>query len=197
MRVTELESDHYPSCIVGTPTESGSGRSQDTLHLSTVYRDMEEQALLQRKNEMTQDELAWYGAAGFLWEHVFSMAHRDAVLRGDLIRPDEWELDGIVGSPDAIRVTDWTLVELKFRWMSVNKFDQLEKHFWLELIQIKGYCKLIGTQTAELWVFFCNGDYKPPRPTVRGVALEFSEQEIEESWRTIRNHAVRRGMLKV
>lgn len=196
MRVTELEADHYPDCIVGTPTESGSGRSQGTLHLSTVYRDMEEQALLARKNQMTENELSWYGAAGYLWEHVFSMAHREAFMHGGMVRPDEWECDGIVGSPDVIDVGHWRVIELKFRWMSSNKFDQLEKHFWLELVQIKGYCKMTGCTEAELWVFFCNGDYHPPRPNVRGVLLNFSEQEIEESWLIIRNHAVRRGMLK-
>lgn len=195
MRVTEIETLDYPACIIGTPTESGSGRSTGTLHLSTIYRDMEQAALLARKSEMEPDELAWYAAGGYLWEHVFSMAHREAVMRGELVRPDEWELDGIVGSPDAIRLTDWMLIELKFRWMSSNKFDQLEKWFWLELIQIKGYCKLVGTQQAELHVFFCNGDYRPPRPTARGVRLEFSEQEIEESWSTIVNHAKRRGWL--
>lgn len=196
MRVTELDPVDYPGCILGTPTESGSTRSQGTLHLSTIYRDMEEQALLARKNEMGEDELSWYGAAGFLWEHVFSAAYVESIRQRNLVRPDEWECDGIVGSPDLIRVDDWTLIELKFRWMSSNKFDQLEKHFWLELVQIKGYCKMVGTWQAELHVFFCNGDYRPPRPRVRAVSLQFTEQEIEESWLVIKNHAKRRGMLR-
>jgi len=156
---------------------------------------MEQAALLARKSDMTQDELSWYAAGGYLWEHVFSMAYKEAVQIRDLVRPDEWERDGIVGSPDALRLNDWTVVELKFRWMSSNKFDALEKWFWLELIQIKGYCAMLGTLRAELWVFFCNGDYRPPRPNVRGVLLEFSEQEVEESWQTILNHAKRRGWL--
>lgn len=145
---------------------------------------------------MTEDELSWYGAGGFLWERVFSLVHAEAVVRGNLVRTDEWECDGIVGSPDAIRITDWRVVELKFRWMSSHKFDALEKWFFIELVQIKGYCKMVGTNVAELWVFFCNGDYKPPRPCVRGALLEFSDQEIEESWRTIVNHARRKGWLK-
>lgn len=196
MHVIELENGHYPACIVGTPTESGSGRSQGTLHLSTVYRDMEEQALLARKNDMDEDELAWYGAGGYLWEHAFSAAHAEAIRQHLLVRPDEWECDGIVGSPDLLDIVAWRIVELKFRWMSSNKFDHLEKFFWLELIQVKGYCKMVGTREAELWVFFCNGDYRPPRPNVRGVLLTFSEQEIEESWQVITNHAKRRGMLR-
>jgi hypothetical protein len=197
MQVTELEPDvmGYPECITGTPTETNGERSQGTLHLSTIYRDMETVALQQRRNEVTKDELAFYAAGGYLWERVFSMAHREAVQCRDLVRPNEWELDGIVGSPDAIRVPEWRLVELKFRWASSNKFDNLEKHFWLELLQIKGYLKMIGATEAELWVFFCNGDWRPPRPCVRGVMLEFDQQEIDEAWAMIKNHAERRGWL--
>jgi hypothetical protein len=87
------------------------------------------------------------------------------------------------------------VVELKFRWMASWKFDQLEKYFWLEVTQVKGYCHMTGSTEAELWVFFVNGDYRPPRPTVRGVLLEFTEQELLESWQVILNHARRRGWL--
>lgn len=197
MLVTELDTSQYPHCITGTPTESHSKRSTHTLHLSRIYRDLEEQALLKRHREAAPDELDWYAAGGYLWEREFSAMHADAVTDGnpDLVRPDEFEMDGITGSPDVIRVNEWRVVELKFRWMSAHKFDQLEKWFWTELVQVKGYCKLIGSQTAELVVFFVNGDYCPPRPMVRGVLLEFTEQEIEESWRMIKNHAQRRGWL--
>lgn len=195
MRVTELEADQYPDCIVGTPTESGSGRSQDTLHLSTVYRDMFQVAIERKDPDITEDELAWYAAGGWLWEQAFSLAFRESVVLGDLVRPDEWELDGIVGSPDMIRSSDWTLIELKCRWMSSYKLDQLEKYFWLTLVQIKSYCRMIGTDHAELHVFFVNGDYRPPMPKVRVLALEFSDRELVENWSMITNHARRRGWL--
>jgi hypothetical protein len=197
MRVTDLDTSAYPGCIAGTPTESHGTRTLDTLHLSAIYRDMEAEALLDRgrNHDITPEELAWYGAGGFLWEHVFGMAHREAVERKDIVRPDELTLDGITGSPDGIDVVMWRVIELKFRWMSSAKFDQLEKWFWMEMVQVKGYCKLVGTREAELWVFFCNGDYRPPRPTVRAKLLEFNEQEIEESWAMIVSHARRKGWL--
>lgn len=195
MKVVELDTSDYPHCIEGTPTESHGKRSRNTLHLSTIYRDMEVEALLARKNDITEEELSWYGAGGFIWEHVFSAGYKEAVMAGDIVRPDEWEMDGIVGSPDLIRVSDWTLLELKFRWMSARKFDQLEKYFWLELVQVKGYLKMIGALRAELYVFFCNGDYRPPRPCVRAVGLTFSQQEIDESWSVIIRHAQRKGWL--
>lgn len=192
MRVTDLDNSAYPSCITGTPTESHAQRSTGNLHLSQIYRDMEQEAQLRKKSEMSQEELAWYGAAGYLWEHAFSMAYQNAL---SMVRTDEWTLDGIAGSPDGLDRHKWRVIELKFRWMSSNKFDQLEKFFWLELVQIKGYCKMVGATEAELWVFFCNGDYRPPRPVVLGKLLTFNEQEIDESWTMIRNHAIRKGWL--
>jgi hypothetical protein len=197
MHVTDLDNSPYPSIIQGPASETGLSRSQGTLHLSQIYRDMEEEALLRQKKsgDITEDELAWYGAGGFLWEHVFSMAHREAIGCGELVRPGEWELDGIVGSPDGIDTVNWRVIETKFRWMSSNKFGQLEKYFWPELVQVMGYCKMIGSQEAELWVFFCNGDHRPPRPIALGKLLEFTRQEIDESWKMIVGHAKRKGWL--
>lgn len=194
MHVTELDNSPYPDCIASVPSETGEPRSVGTLHLSTIYRDMEEQALLRKKPTMDEKELAWYGAGGYLWEHAFSLAHREAVLRGDLVRPGEWELDGIVGSPDGIDIPNWRVVETKFRWMSSAKFDRLEEHFWLELVQVRGYCKMVHSQECALWVFFCNGDWRPPRPIVRGKLLTFNQQEIDESWQMIVSHAKRRNL---
>jgi hypothetical protein len=198
MRVIELDTSQYPQCITGTPNEAGTGRSEGTLHLSRIYRDMEETALRtkgDRDDPEVQDRLSWYAAGGWIWERAFSMAYQESVLGGDMVRPDEWTLDGITGSPDCIRVSDWTVIELKFRWMSSRKFDSLEKWFWVELIQCKGYCKLVGTLNCELHVFFCNGDYRPPVPKVRAARMTFTEQEIEESWRHVKQHAVRRKWL--
>lgn len=195
MHVIELDNSPYPECISGPPSETGEGRSVGTLHLSTIYRDMEQQALLRRRPEMDERELAWYGAGGYLWEHAFAQAHSQAIVRGDLVRTGEWSLDGIVGSPDGIDLVNWRVIETKFRWMSSTKFDQLEKHFWLELVQVRGYCKMVHTLESELWVFFVNGDYRPPKPIVRGKLLTFNQQEIDESWAMIRSHAQRRGWL--
>jgi hypothetical protein len=189
--VTELDTITADS-IQGTYTESQSPRSTGTLHLSTIYRDLEQTALKQREPDMTEEELAWYAAGGYIWEHVFSAAFARSVY---LVRTDEWELDGIVGSPDSMDIDNWRVIELKCRWMSSRKFDQLEKYFWTELLQIRGYCKMTGATEAELWVFFVNGDYRPPRPQVRGVLLEFSGRELDEAWACITNHARLRGWL--
>jgi len=159
---------------------------------------LEQAAIRQREPDMTEEELQWYAAGGWLWERVFSGAYTESMIEAegpDLVRPEEWTLDGVTGSPDAIRLSVWRVVELKCRWMSANKLDQLEKHFFWELVQIRGYCKMVGATEAELWVFFVNGDYRPPRPKVRGLLLEFSRQEIDESWQMVLAHARRKGWL--
>jgi PD-(D/E)XK nuclease superfamily len=194
MIVTELDSSAFPSCILGTPPESGDRTRSPGLHLSQIYYDMELTAI-GPKGTATKEELDWYASGGWIWERAFSLAFRESVELGELVRPDEFELDGIIGSPDAIRLEGWRIVDYKARWMSSRKLDQLEKHFYTVIVQLRGYCKMAGATEAELWCWFVNGDYRPPRPVVRGVLLEFTQQEIDESWRHIIAHAKRRGWL--
>lgn len=143
----------------------------------------------------TEEELAFFGAGGFLWERVFGVAHAESVATGDIVRPGEWELDGITGSPDLIRCSDWTLLETKATWRGLRKWDHLEKNFWAWLCQIKGYAKMIGTNVAELHVFFVAGDWRPPVPCVRSIRMEFTDLELNENWQLVVRHAIARGWL--
>jgi hypothetical protein len=187
----------YPERLQSQADAEGLTRSPG-LHLSTIYRDIEK-TIKPRDEWCTQEELAFFGAGGFLWERVFSKCHAEAVSDGDgnrdIVRPGEFELDGIIGSPDLIRVSDWTLLETKATWRSVNKFDALERWFWPWIVQCKGYAKMIGTDTCEIHVFFFCGDWRPPVPCARSIRLEFTAREIEENWNMIVSHAQRRGWL--
>jgi hypothetical protein len=111
------------------------------------------------------------------------------------IRPGECYVEGITGSPDLLDLEDMTVVDTKFTWKSSRKLDNLEKYFWSWTVQLKGYCRMVGSRTAELWVFCVNGDYKPPVPCIKRLRIEFSQQEIDENWDMIKNHARRRGWL--
>jgi hypothetical protein len=183
----------YPERLQSQADADGLVRSPG-LHLSTIYRDMAE--TISPREPIDAQDLAFYGAGGFLFERVFDMAHRDAVLSGDLIRPGEFERDGIIGSPDALDFANSRVVETKCRWMSARKFDALEKNFFFELLQIKCYLAMIGWTQAELSVFFVCGNWAPPVPCIRSVLLDFSEREIEEAWSSVRQHAIRKGWLK-
>jgi len=177
----------YPERLQSQADSEGLTRSPG-LHLSTIYRDIE-RAIKPKDEWCTQEELEMFGAVGFMWERVYSMAHRDAVENGDLIRPGEFQLDGVIGSPDFIHVPSWTLVETKACFRSARKFDSLEKNFWTWLCQVKSYSLMIGTNVAEIHCFFVCGDWKPPTPCVRSVRLEFTDRELQENWDMIIRHA--------
>lgn len=109
--------------------------------------------------------------------------------------PGEFTLDGITGTPDRI---DWSrpaVIELKVRWRSASSFAALEKNFWAELTQLKGYCWMTKIMEGDLIPFFIAGDWRPPVPVALGVNLQFTELELEESWSQIVNHAKWRGWL--
>src|SRR5271168_4082721 len=129
MIVTDItDQTSYPDCLRSQADEEGLTRSKG-LHLTTIIRAIE-QTIKPKDEWCSEEELAFFGAGGFLWERVFSMCHADAVATSDIVRPGEFELDGITGSPDLIRVSDYTLIETKCCWKSQRKFDSLEKNFW-------------------------------------------------------------------
>jgi hypothetical protein len=144
---------------------------------------------------MTIEELEWYGAGGFLWEHIFSMAMAEAFRVGDIVRPGEFMVEGIIGSPDNWNIVTNRIIETKATWRSERKLEHLEKHFWLWLVQMQGYCRMVGSREAELYVLFINGTYAPPKPNGRALLLEWSQREIEDNWRMITGHARKRGWI--
>jgi hypothetical protein len=186
----------YPERLQSQADAEGLTRSPG-LHLSTIIRAIE-QTIRPKDEWCTQEELAFFGAGGFMWERVFSMAHRDAVTGaedGDLVRPGEFELDGVAGSPDLIRMSDWTLIETKCTWRGLRKWESLEKNFWSWLVQTKGYCKMIGTNVCEIHCFFVAGDWRPPVPCVKSIQIEYTDRELSENWSMITKFAESRGWL--
>jgi hypothetical protein len=183
----------YPERLQSQADEEGLVRSPG-LHLSTIIRAIE-QTIRPKDEWCTQEELAMFGAVGFMWERVFSMAHRDAVANSDLVRPGEFTLDGITGSPDLIHVPSWTLIETKACFRSARKFESLERNFWAWICQVKSYSLMIGTDIAEIHAFFVAGDWRPPTPCAKSVRLEFTERELAENWMMITKFATDKGWL--
>ena len=197
MIVTDISADlipPYPERIRSEADELGLERSPG-LHLSQIIDDLEH-AIRPKDEWCDEEELAFYAAGGFLWEKVFARCHADSIMNGDIIRPGEFTLDGIIGSPDLIRVSDWTILECKHPWKSVRKFDDhLEKYFWKWVTQVACYAKMIGTNTAEIHAYFVCGDWRPPIPQTRSIRLEFTDRELDERWFMVRSHAQRKGWL--
>lgn len=195
MIVTELPFN--PLTAIRTESEQQGQARSAGLHLSTVYADIEAQWL--KREPLEEKDRAAYMSGGFLWEHAFSRAFGQAISGLDIGRPPELYLDGIIGSPDLIDYRQWRVLDTKFTWKSARKLDHMERYFWPWLCQMKSYLKMMQTMgtcdTAELYIFFVNGDYAPPIPSARHLVLEFDQQEIDENWQLVIRHARGRGWL--
>jgi hypothetical protein len=189
------------SQIIGPVSEHRPDPRSAGLHLSQIYQDIQ-QTLDPSDNSLTQEELEAYRAGGFIWEHVFSLGFAQSLINGTLVRPGEWMCEEIIGTPDLVRVDEsgmMTVIDTKFTWKSAAKFDKygsIEEHFWTWIVQVACYCRMMHTNVAELYVFFVNGDYRPPRPCIKAMRLEFSDVELAEYWNLIKTHARRKGWLK-
>jgi len=191
--ITPIDTSAYPNCI--RPDLANPEARSPGLHLTDIIRDMATVAGIGKDSGFDEESLDWFAAGGWLWERVWDQAHAEAIDNGELVSPGEFTLDGITGTPDRI---DWSrpaIVELKCRWKSSAKFDSLEKEFWAELTQCKGYCWMTKIMEADLIPFFIAGNWRPPVPTVRAVNLKFTELELEETWDQILSHARWRGWL--
>jgi hypothetical protein len=195
MLVTELPFD--PLAAIRSESEQQGQQRSPGLHLSTIYSDIEAQWL--KREPIDEKERAAYMSGGFLWEHAFSRAFGQSILSLDVARPPELYLDGIIGSPDLIDYKLWRVLDTKFTWKSARKLEHMERYFWPWLCQMKSYLKMMQTMaacdTAELYVFFVNGDYAPPKPRARHLELKFDQQEIDENWEMVVRHALNRRWL--
>jgi hypothetical protein len=196
MIITPIDVSDYPQRIIAPYNATRS----HGVHLTDIIRDMAA-AIGKSKGDgtTTEDDLDWYASGGWLWERVWDRAHRESIQDGSVYCPGEIELDGIVGTPDRVRIEDGgdlTLIELKSRWSSAYKFDSLEKNYWQELMQIQSYCQMVQTTHAELCVFFVAGNWRPPVPCARAVGLEWTERELVDNWSAVTGHARRRGWIK-
>lgn len=185
----------YPERIRSEADDLGLTRSGG-LHLTPIIHSLE-QAVRPREEWCDDEELAFYAAGGFLWERCYSRMHAEAIESGELFRPGEVERDGIIGSPDLIHIPTGNIVETKFCWKSVNKFDfQMERWFWRWLCQTKGYCYMTYTNVCEIHAFFCCGDWKPPIPCTRSIRIEYTDTELRNNWSMCIQHAREMGWMK-
>lgn len=174
--------------------DHAKGRSEG-LHLGTVIREYG-LATKQIKLASGDSSRLMNFEKGFLWEDTFShvWGEREAEKfrnRADYLVQPELCVDGIYMTPDAVDLGSETLDEFKSTTRSMLKFDQLEAHFDLWLVQIKGYLYGLQMTRCRLIVLFLCGDYKPPFPEVRAKELVFTERELSDNWRLIQNYARR------
>jgi hypothetical protein len=201
MQIAKVQFD--PKLILG-PADSGDLAPRSPgLHLSQIYHSLEEELsadTAKRRGNIPLAKLEEYRAGGFVWEHVMQMAMANALASEEWQRPGEFTLDGIIGSPDLIGVRDWVVGETKFTWKSSRHLETMEQGtgpLWVWLVQMKGYCRMIGTQHARLFAYFVNGNYKDGyKPELHVLDFTFSIMELNENWNMIKAHARKKGWLK-
>lgn len=163
-----------------------------------------------------------YVEGGFTFERALEQALVSR-LDGSVIRPGEVIVDGIACSPDGISCVDCALEEYKFTWKSCAEtpwpcvehaivapdgrrygaphpacprcIRDFGPKFWGWIIQLKAYCYVLEIKTARLRAFFVNGDYKAKTPEYRVWHFEFTEEELQQTWRLLVVHARSKGWL--
>lgn len=168
---------------------SSSSQRSSGVHLSGVIKYVLTTAGLLDADDLTDIMplrmavgMAWEAFAVGLWPHL-------------IWQPGEQCRDGIYGSPDGITYSEdgdcAQLEEFKATWKSrlerseakgVRPPDRkiTEQRMWM--LQIAGYCWMMGLTRARLHVLWINGDYRGSGPQYFTYLLEFSEEELERTW---------------
>lgn len=173
------------------------------LHVSELYNQLHPHK--PRKTDViTEEDLALYAIGGFSLEMVLEMgfqllaADRLAGAGFEVERPPELvSREGIKCSPDLYFYEggDIIIADMKCKWMSTKGLpiheegeDGFPEKFAKNLTQLQAYLHVLSEQMgrsftrARLIVYFVCGNWKDFKPRLYGWDLEWSTQEIEETW---------------
>lgn len=187
----------------GLPLRSeGGGFRSPGVHVSQVIGDIYNRFIAPGERESfdhlppdEQNKMRRYRELGFTWERIWEFFFRQHMIsmlpEDDIVTQEELFHDGIYLTPDGVYIPDWTLLEFKCSWKSSRRteIEAIEGEMWEWVTQMKCYCRAIDTTKALLFVFHVNGDYRPSVPMTRGLEFTFTEEELDDTWTMIKNHA--------
>jgi hypothetical protein len=190
-------------------------RTHDKLHMSDIYGALYKRLDKDRYGDGPMNQVCV--ELGLAWETALEAALKvRPTFDGEQIeRPGELlTAEGIAFNPDLLIVTTdppksledgWTgtvrVGEIKLKWMSSKDAPRVEtssfpSKYDKDFTQMKAYCYHVGTRFARYYVFYVNGQYKPPFPHEPYVwDIEFTQEELEDEWRMLLNFARSEGML--
>jgi len=119
---------------------------------------------------------------GFVWEDIIG----DYLsIRANEINQLPLCMDGIYGTPDALNLDEnqeegGLLLEFKATWKSE---DKAIRDSWRWMTQIKSYLYMLGMTKAKLRILHVNY-----YPRTRTYMLDFTWQEVAETWQMLLNH---------
>lgn len=156
------------------------------VHLSGIIKYILQTGGLLQADEFGAD-MPLAMCVGMAWEAFIVQLWPDFIWQ-----PGEVTRDGIIGSPDGI--TGDCLEEVKATWMSrleksetkgvtppPRKITDMKR--WM--LQLAGYCYMMGLTRARMHVLWVMGDYRGSGPQYFTYLLEFTRQELERTWRNM------------
>lgn len=93
-------------------------------------------------------------------------------------------------TPDGYHIDDMILEEWKHTTKSCKYGINQQKFGRWTKWQIPAYLKSLGLTTCRLRVYFVRGDYTDNQPQWWEYTLEYTQQEIDETWDCIVQHAL-------
>lgn len=137
-----------------------------------------------------------YTDPGFTFERLLETAWTSRLV--NIVRPGEFERDGIICSPDGIDINDPhrpELIEIKITEMS-SVDCPLDPKFRKWLWQMGAYCHVCGLTSARLHALFLRGDYKKKRREYGVWRITWTLEELDSVWSMIIGHARDKGWLQ-
>src|SRR5882672_7099837 len=197
------------------PPKGGAPRSPG-VHASNLIRglaietgklklDLGEAGMRSLSITEVADNTAWWNglpsgaqlkiSMGLAWERWY-LEQLDETVVG---HPGEMELDGVFLTHDGVSLDMvasehpggykqvLALHEIKLTYKSINTVGDLTNQF-LWLMQVKAYCRALGTRIAYLHILYVCGDYSHPlSPVLHVWRIEFDQGEIDEAWMVLLN----------
>jgi len=163
------------------PWTEGPPRSPG-MHLSDVIKSLMDELFGDMYPDNDDPRLQF--EKGYLWEETLTMAFGKKAA----VRPTEVELDGIACSPDGIDFDDDGMFLEEYKCtMKGTKHQPKDNQYYM--LQVKGYCHVLGCTRAIMRIFHLAGDWSPPSPDYRVWQFDFTKQELVENWIMLLNHA--------
>jgi len=154
------------------------------LHLSDVIHNMDVTLLKTQETAIDEGTLFQF-EKGYLWETALSRAFGEKVAQ----RIGELTLDGIIMSPDGVSYEeDGTFILEEYKCTALSA-DRSPSAMWKWLMQVKGYCKAIGTTKCIFRILHHVDITRNPDKCYAVWEMVFTQNEIDENWEAILNHA--------
>lgn len=175
MQILDMEDKPFEELAKG----SGLPRTTDRIHLSDIIKYLRHTLNLD-KGQASFKDLQAAGELGFMWEDLLSMAFKERMG----LRPPELECDGIAYSPDGVGqlgepFNTVVLEEYKATWHSSRKSP---KDIWRWMTQTKAYCHAMGMNIVVMHILYVVGDYYGSGPTYRRAVIEYTDEELKQTW---------------